>query len=153
MHFDPQARIPQLLEQATAWVEQQCARILREGQPLDEGMTALAHSVGVVHPDRIRILEVPHLPVPEEEELRQASFAAGMLGARTDGLTLGYGIIVRQGHGSIRLLSHEFRHIYQYEQAGSIAAFLEQYLPQVAAAGYQGSELERDACAHERTRL
>ena len=47
------------------------------------------------------------------------------------------------------LLSHEFRHVYQYEQAGSIAAFLPGYLQQVVQLGYANTAFERDAEAHE----
>jgi hypothetical protein len=47
------------------------------------------------------------------------------------------------------LLSHELRHIYQYEAAGSIAAFLPIYLWQIAMVGYEECPLERDARAHE----
>ena len=66
------------------------------------------------------------------------------------GLTLGYGVYVCHGHGSIRLLSHEFRHVYQYEHAGSIAAFLPAYLQQIVTVGYNNAPLEVDARAHER---
>jgi hypothetical protein len=47
------------------------------------------------------------------------------------------------------LLSHELRHVYQYEAAGSIAAFLLNYLWQIATAGYEECPLELDARAHE----
>jgi len=39
--------------------------------------------------------------------------------------------------------------VYQYEQHGSIAAFLPVYLSQVLEVGYQDAPLERDARAHE----
>jgi hypothetical protein len=65
------------------------------------------------------------------------------------GLTLGYSVLICQGHDSLRLLSHEFRHVHQYEQAGSIAAFLPGYLEQIAILGYANSTFEVDASAHE----
>jgi hypothetical protein len=60
-------------------------------------------------------------------------------------MTLGYGIFVEAEHASIRLLSHECRHVYQYEQAGSIDAFLTEYLTQIATVGYADAPLEADA--------
>jgi hypothetical protein len=48
-----------------------------------------------------------------------------------------------------RLLSHECRHVHQYEAHGSIAAFLPVYLEQIATVGYRNSPLEQDARAHE----
>ena len=67
------------------------------------------------------------------------------------GLTLGYAVFVRRGHETLRLLSHEFRHVYQYEQAGSIGAFLSVYLPQVVQFGYEQAPFEIDARAHQET--
>ena len=61
------------------------------------------------------------------------------------GLTLGYGVYVCHGHGTVRLLSHEFRHVYQYEQAGSIAAFLPVYLQQIVTFGYNNAPMARGA--------
>ena len=66
------------------------------------------------------------------------------------GLTLGYAVLICRGHESRpRLLSHEFRHVYQYEAAGSIAAFLPAYLEQIVAFGYFNAPLEADARTHE----
>ncbi len=50
---------------------------------------------------------------------------------------------------SRRLLSHEFRHVAQFERAGSIAAFLPVYLESVVQEGYWGCRFEQDARAHE----
>jgi hypothetical protein len=52
------------------------------------------------------------------------------------GLTLGYAILICHGHMSHRLLSHECRHVAQYEQVGSIAAFLSAYLGAIVQVGY-----------------
>lgn len=67
------------------------------------------------------------------------------------GLTLGYSILICRGHKTRRLLSHELRHVFQYEQHGSIAAFLPVYLMQIATVGYQSAPFEQDARAHELT--
>jgi hypothetical protein len=62
------------------------------------------------------------------------------------GLTLGYAVLVCRDHEARpRVLSHEFRHVHQYEVAGSIAAFLPGYLQQIVAHGYANAPLEIDA--------
>jgi len=61
--------------------------------------------------------------------------------------------LICHGHETVRLLSHEFRHVYQYEQAGSVAAFLPGYLLQIVERGYTSTTFEIDARAHERTDL
>jgi hypothetical protein len=65
-------------------------------------------------------------------------------------VTFGHAIIVRQGHLTNRLLSHELRHVFQYETAGSIAAFLPVYLQQLVTVGYAKAPYELDAQRHER---
>jgi len=65
------------------------------------------------------------------------------------GLMLGYSVFICKGHLTPRLLSHEFRHVYQYEQHGSISAFLPVYLQQIVEFEYTNCPLERDARAHE----
>jgi len=65
------------------------------------------------------------------------------------GLTLGYTILICHGHLSRRLLSHECRHVAQYEQAGSIASFLPTYLGAIVQVGYWNCPFEQDARSHE----
>lgn len=65
------------------------------------------------------------------------------------GLTLGHAVIVVNGHATRRLLTHEFRHVHQYEAVGSIAAYLPLYLQEIATFGYEQAPLEVDARQHE----
>lgn len=148
--FDLSTILPELLPRAIAWAEIQQAQIMQTGQPLDETQLALAKSVGVLHPEVIHIAVVPCIPLPESSELREAALATGLIGPSTAGITLGYGIYIRRNQVNSRLLSHEFRHVYQYEQAGSIADFLPTYLEQIANVGYEKAPLELDARAHEK---
>jgi len=150
MKFDLRAALPLLLPKAIAWAEAQSSQIAKMGNPLNDVLSAVAQSVGVMCPDLIRIAEVPRLPLPDDPDLRQAAQATGLLGPNMVGLTLGYGVYVCHGHGTVRLLSHEFRHVYQYEQAGSIAAFLPVYLQQIVTFGYNNAPMEADARTHEK---
>ena len=149
MLLDLLATLPLILPKAIEWAEAQSSFVCETGQPLNEKLLAVARRVGVVQPERIRIAEVDHLPLPEDLELRNAAFATGLFSSNTVGLTLGHGVYVCHGHHNIRLLSHEFRHVYQYEQAGSIAEFLSIYLQQLVTVGYDHATYELDAQAHE----
>jgi hypothetical protein len=120
------------------------------GSPLTDEEMGLALAVGVAYPELVRIEMVGNrLPMPGDPMLRAAALQAGMLGPGMVGLTLGHSIFICRGHRTRRLLSHELRHVHQYEQHGSIAAFLAVYLRQVLEAGYENAALERDARAHE----
>ncbi|WP_440223857.1 hypothetical protein ACQQ2N_01270 [Dokdonella sp. MW10] len=116
---------------------------------MSEAGRALACSVGVVHAERIRVWRVDELPLPQAPALREAVAAMGLLGASTLGLTLGHAVLVRHGHLDIRIASHEFRHVHQYEKAGSIACFLPVYVQQLVTHGYANAPLEIDARLHE----
>jgi hypothetical protein len=150
MTFDLRSALPVLIPKAIAWAESQSEIAVRTERPLDERFISIAKSVGVVNPEHIRILDVPRLPMPDDPQLKQAAVATGLLGPGMVGLTLGYSVLVCPGYGQdVRLLSHEFRHVCQYEQAGSIAAFLPVYLQQIVTVGYHNAPFEMDARAHE----
>jgi hypothetical protein len=150
MAIDLRAALPSLLPHAIAWAQNQSQTVATIGRPLSPPESELAKTVGVKFPERVRILEVPELPLPVDHLLRQAALEAGLLGPGMIGLTLDHSVLIVQGHFSYRLLSHELRHVYQYEVWGSIEAFLPIYLHQIVAAGYANAAFEQDARAHER---
>ena len=132
--FDLAAALPHLLPKAIAWAEARSTEITTSGVPLTNLELRIAHLVGVQQPERVRILEVREIPQPQDPDLRQAVAATGFIGPHTIGLTLGYGIYIVAGRSTNRLVSHECRHVYQYEVAGSIRNFLPVYLEQISAA-------------------
>jgi hypothetical protein len=146
---DLKAALPYLLLEAIAWAEAEAARCAASGRPLDDGEGRLARRVGVSDPERVRVALVDRLPVPEHLALRAAALESGLLGERAIGLTLGHSVFIRHGHETRRVLSHELRHVHQYEQAGSIASFLPGYLHEILECGYAASPLEQDARRHE----
>ena len=72
-----------------------------------------------------------------------------LLGNGVVGITLGYAILVLQGRLTRPVLAHELRHVAQFEQSGSITAFLEEYLRQVFEYGYRDAPLEVEARGYE----
>ena len=138
-----------LLPKAVAWAEQQSERIGRFGEPLTEDELGLARRMGVARPERIRVLTVEEVPRPEDPVLLAFAQSVGFLDQGPNGLTLGYGIFVRSGMRAHRLISHECRHVFQYEQLLSIENFLRVYLSQILEFGYRKAPLEEDAFANE----
>ncbi|MCT7313258.1 hypothetical protein N5J06_19975 [Ralstonia sp. CHL-2022] len=143
------AVLPQFLPGAIAWAEARSRLALETGMPLTQQGLADARSVGVFVPENIRVSIVTSLPLPEDSALRDIALGTGLLGPRFTGLTLGYAIFIVQGYETRRLFTHECRHVYQYEKAGSIAQFLPDYLQQIASVGYEEAPLEVDARQHE----
>ena len=143
------AALPVLVPKAVQWAETHSRLILGSGGQCSMTAGKVARAVDVTCSTMIRVLDVSKLPMPEDPILYQAAVATGMLGPNMVGLTLGHGIYICHGHCTLRLISHELRHVYQYEQAGSITAFLGVYLEQIVTFGYQNAPLEIDARNHE----
>lgn len=134
---------------ACTWVEQQQEYIDNFGAKLTPHQISLAIQVGVRQPERIRILTIEKIPSPNDETLSKIAEKLNFLGPSTLGITLGYCIYVRDGYVDDRLLSHEFRHVYQFEESGSIQVFIGEYLQQLIQYGYELSPFEIDAREHE----
>jgi hypothetical protein len=142
--------LPRLLPGAIAWAEARAKKAAEVGTPLTPDEQAIARAVGVTRPELVRIEMVgDRLPMPDDPTLRAKAIQAGLLGPGMVGLTLGHSIFICRGYKTRRLVAHELRHVHQYEQHGSIAAFLPVYLGQVLTVGYQDAPLEQDARAHE----
>ncbi|NNU42426.1 hypothetical protein [Ramlibacter montanisoli] len=147
--MDLQPLLPELVPKAIAWAKIQSEHIRSTGYSLNEKGFAIARQVGVLSPELVRVRYVSQLPVPDDPELRKVALGTGLLGPGMVGLTLGHGIFVVDGYGDVRLMSHELRHVQQYEAFGSIEAFMPVYLAQIASVGYRDAPLEQDARAHE----
>jgi hypothetical protein len=147
--MDLKHALPQLLPMAIAWAEAEAQKAAQTGAALTSSEESLARAVGVQHPELVRVALVAQLPQPQHPQLRLAAQHIGLLSPGMAGLTLGHTIFIVQGQKTRRLLSHELRHVYQYEQHGSIAKFLPVYLEQIAIVGYANAALEADARAHE----
>ncbi len=135
-----------ILPLATTWAEEQEARILFSGTPLTPAQLSDARQIGVLHPERVRLLSVAEVPTPEHPLLRAAGDATGLMSPFTAGLTLRYGIYIRSDMIDDRLLiAHELVHTGQYERFGSVPAFLRQYLHECLTLGYPAAPMEQEA--------
>ena len=149
MTYDLATVLPKLLPQAIEWMELRSAEILSRGKPLTAAGIRIARSVGVLDPERIRVELVESLPLPDDQMLRDVALQTGLIDPDMAGGTFGYGIYARKDQATNRLLAHECRHVFQYEVAGSIAAFLPAYLKEIVENGYFECPLEVDARQYE----
>ena len=84
--------ILQLVPLATEWMAQQEKNVLAVGEQLTTAQINEAKSMGVAHPEKVRILYVPTIPQPTDPQLAAASEQLNFLTAATIGLSLRYGI-------------------------------------------------------------
>ena len=126
------------------------ARILEEGRPLDADELRLARAAGVAHPERVRILYLDEVPIPESpvavEELRRMGVLQLM--GLAAAAARGYGIIITpRGEGDRTVVAHELVHVAQYERFGGIDPMFRSYIPDLRANGYRRADLEDEAYA------
>ena len=141
-----QEQFKMLLPLACAWAEEQEGIILRDGALLSPAQIADAKTIGVVHPERVRLLRVPSIPMPVHPVLRAAADATKLISPDTAGLTLRYGIFIRSDYWSARpLVFHELVHTSQYERLGGFQQFLQQYLYECITIGYPAAPMEQEA--------
>jgi hypothetical protein len=76
-------RFEVLLPMACQWAAEQEEIILTSGDSLSAAQIDDARLVGVAHPERVRILHVPEIPLPEHPALRQAADATQLISPLT----------------------------------------------------------------------
>jgi hypothetical protein len=135
-----------LLPRAAQWATEREKYVLGCGVRLTADEIEDARAVGVHDPGRVRLLSVGVIDRPNDPALRAACDAIDFLTPDTRGVTLGYGILIREDCWRNRaLIAHELVHAGQYERLGGIEPFLKQYLTECLTVGYAGSELEQEA--------
>jgi ribulose-5-phosphate 4-epimerase/fuculose-1-phosphate aldolase len=142
--------LEEMLPRAAAWAAAQEQLILRDSRSLilvPQGQE-IARRAGVSHPENVRLLAVPEIPLPAEADLRQAARQFDLITQDTAGLTIGHGIFVReQCLKDAKLVTHELMHVAQYERHGSILGFLARYLSECNEFGYPAAPMEQEAIA------
>jgi hypothetical protein len=134
-----------LLPLACQWAVEQEQLIFTSGDSLSPAQLADARLVGVAHPERVRIRHVPEIPLPEHPALRQAAETTQLISPLTGGLTLRYGIFIREDCRSHRsMVVHELGHTAQYERVGGFLPFLRQYLFECITIGYPEAPMEQE---------
>jgi hypothetical protein len=145
MSFLPLNELPALFPHVVEWISHLEKQAQESGRALTPVEFNLAQTVGVAHPEEVRILSVRRIPLPSHPRVKQLARRVGLLNADTAGLTAGYGVIVRRDcANNLRLLAHEFVHVAQYERLGR-EGFLQEYIQQIAAYGYLNAPFEQEA--------
>jgi hypothetical protein len=136
----------QLLPLAASWAEQQEKHILQNGAQLTASQLVDAKLVQVDSPEKVKLLKVDQIPLPNEVSLKSAAQMLGLITANTIGLTLRYGVFIRKDFWNDRkIVVHELVHVAQYERLGNIANFLQRYLQECITIGYPQAPMEQEA--------
>lgn len=134
-----------LLPRAIDWAREQESIILEQGVPLDAWEKRAARQLGILQPDRVRLLRVAQVPLPDDADLCAIASAAGLVAADSIGMGLRYGIFIRDDFWREReTVAHELVHTAQCERMGW-ELFLRQYLSECLQVGYPQAPMEKEA--------
>lgn len=140
------AILPLGIPVATLWVRYRERIACAKGRKLTPLEMEDARAAGVRFPERVRVLAVPRIVLFENPSLNRWIATIGDAFGPTIGLTVRYGILVKQGwQEDRRLIVHELAHVAQYERLGGIGRFLLRYFRECIRDGYPNSVLEREA--------
>ena len=143
--IDP-AQIIRLIPKAVAWTQQQEQEIFEKGLPLSNSQIEDARKLSVKNPEKIRLLCVDQIPLPEDSELKSTNQLLKLITSDTIGLTCQYGIFIRKDYWNHReTVAHELVHVSQYERFESIHEFLSRYIPECIESEYPNGPLEQEA--------
>lgn len=124
-----QKTFEKLLPVAYEWAKAQEEFVLTHGIPLSPQQMADARRAGVRDCERIRVLVVDRIPLPESGELADAARHTRIITAETRCVGLGHAILIRvEAWGDRELLVHNLVHIAQCERSGGLEQWVPEYL-------------------------
>jgi len=142
-------KVERLLPVVFEWYTRTERQLLPQGRPLSPAEQQRARELGVLEPDKVRVVVLQTFPLPEQEAVRQEAVKHGFGSPDEGGRTHGYLIMVKPEYkdNSI-LLSHELVHVAQLDRMGR-EAFLREYLTELETLGYAKAPLELEAYAKQ----
>ena len=118
MAFLPLNELPALFPHVVNWISYLEKQAQESGRALTSIEFNLAQHVGLAHPEEVRILSVPRIPLPAHPRVKQLAKQVGLLNTDTGGLTAGHGVIRLDCTRNLRRLTHEFVQVAQLRATG-----------------------------------
>jgi hypothetical protein len=144
-----QQQLASLIPVVIEWAENESAKVLSLGVPLNEIETDYAKKIGIQFPEKVRLLKTAAIPNPPHPELLKIAAEKGLDWAQLGGMTLGYAIFIQDNFWrNTQLVVHELAHTFQYERHGGLS-LLRQFVLEYFIDGYHNSSLEREAVSTE----
>jgi hypothetical protein len=144
--FD-QETFDNLLPLAYQWAKAQEEFVLAHGIPLSPHQVDDARLAGIRDCERIRVLVVDRIPLPESGDLADAARRAHIITEDTRCVGLGHAILIRaEAWGDRELLLHNLVHVAQCERSGGLEQWIRHYLvDRQTSASFTLGALEEEA--------
>ncbi|PYK30788.1 MAG: hypothetical protein DME57_05905 [Verrucomicrobia bacterium] len=148
-----QQMLEALLPLAYEWARGLEEFALSHGHPLGTTHAYDAHLAGVKECDRVRVLVVDRIPLPEDPALAEAARRIRIITEDTRCMGFGHALLIRADAWNDReLIVHNLVHIAQCERAGGLENWVREYLgDRTSCADFTVGSLEEEArrVAHE----
>lgn len=131
-----------------SWIGEWEEHVLIHGTPLDEAQLADATRIGVKHPQKVKLLKVPSIPMPPYPVIHSTFVETKIFHPNAFAFCARYGLLIRScSWGQRHWVAHELAHTAQYERSGGIDSCVRQYLYECLTVGYENSSMEKEADA------
>jgi hypothetical protein len=142
-----QETFEQLLPVAYQWAKAQEEFVLAHGTPLSPQHMADARLAGVRDIERVRVMVVDRIPLPEDGELAEAARHTRIITEDTRCVGFGHAVIIRaEAWGDRELLLHNLVHVAQCERSGGLEQWIRHYLlDRQTSASFTLGTLEEEA--------
>lgn len=132
---------------AYQWAKTQEQFVLARGASLNPRHMADARLTGVRDCERVRVLVVDRIPLPESGELAEAARRTRIITEDTRCVGFGHALMIRaDAWGDRELLLHNLVHVAQCERSGGLEQWIQQYLgDRHSCASFTIGSLEEEA--------
>ena len=139
------AKLEIYLPKVSRWYAELEQELAQQGRRLTVEELKVAEKLGVLEPERVRVLVLEKFPMPQDSALLVEAKKYGLGSMTEGGRSIGHLVLLKPwvvAHKEV--LNHELVHVAQMDRMGQ-EAFLRRYLIELEMMGYARSPLELEA--------
>jgi len=124
---------------------------LKHGRKLTNVEISYAKSLGIKHPEKVRVQFTKDFPIPQNKEVLKGFKELGYDSIFLAGVTYGHGVFIKPSwlpnwlYNKDAILAHELVHVRQVEEAKNYKSFMRKYLIQAFTHEYFEIPYEKEA--------
>lgn len=140
-------KVDTLMDEVLVFALKSEAYALEHGRELTINEIKYAKSIGVKHPEKVRVMVTSDFPVPTNKEVFKGFKELGFDSMFVAGITYRYGIYIKSSWlvSKEYVLAHELIHVRQVEKTDNWKKYTRQYLIQAFSYEYFEMPYEHEA--------
>ncbi len=138
---DVKAWLDRAYPNVLAWHQQSEVGLLAQGRVLTAKESAAAKRMGVLSPEKIRVVVARSFPMPQDDTVRTEVSNLGWSNSER-GRAMGYAVLLKtESANDTEALAHEFVHVAQAERMGR-SLFVRRWMVEMKTVGARRAPLE-----------